>query len=85
MHNCNFTDCQFDILKFVPDSTLLKMDWDSKPPKNQDVPEVGVFTSRKRAIYCVGDRYYFDTSKRDYTCTNGEPWRPYPLPTCLKG
>jgi len=39
--------------------------------------------TRTRKLYCIEGRFFEDVNNRVYTCEQGEPWSPYPLPRCL--
>ena len=81
MQNCNFTDCQFEPQESITDGVLRPEDKHLNVDKTLDDGK----TSRTRYIYCSYERFLTNPDKRIYTCTDGEPWRPYPLPRCLIG
>ena len=83
MQNCNFTDCQSEPVAFIPDSLLRAEDGHLNVEEKSDD---GKITSRTRYIYCrTAERFLSSAPNRKYTCEDGQPWTPYPLPTCLIG
>ena len=84
MQNCNFTDCLQDPLNFIDDGYKKPTDNNYDDKVTDDGKKL-----RKHNIHCPAGRFYYHPyrppSIKSFTCTEGEPWRPYPLPICRIG
>ena len=95
------TDCKYEIAKcyttatgsrncdssggvgIIDGSLLIYEDKDYHPDVYGDVDWTTI--TRTRKLWCIQERFFEDVNIRVYTCQQGEPWSPYPLPRCLTG
>ena len=78
-------NCDFHGGVGIIDGSILRYrDMDEHPDVyDEDVDWTTI--TRTRKLYCIEGRFFEYPNDRVYTCTQGEPWSPYPLPRCLTG
>ena len=94
------TDCKYEIAKcyttatgsrncdssgvgIIDGSILRYKDRDDHQDVYGDVDWTTI--TRTRKLWCIEGRFFEYPLYRIYTCEQGEPWSPYPLPRCLTG